>query len=423
MKKKLLVPIFTALISSAQAQTTPIYIYFASHNEMDDITYHGLNYNNPIDFAEMESYVQKVCDTINHYQASYEMMLESNFILATLANDNAYLSNTDIIQWADDQSNIEVQSHNHFDPTGFPPNPYNSTDLVYLLDSCGVDTAEVLGGFIWKNFTSPAVSEDWTQWQTPQYGNYFTNAPSWQPTLLWGGGSPMHINDYDAYGIWRPSSPTDIGFGTHDEFGALVNFGTGCGQDFVIDDTTDAVLFAYRVMNFVDSLHAHYDGDPNSFFNMKIMFNFRYLPEAGYIDKIGTILHLINPYILAGRMEYKGIMDIYSEWESLHPSNVDFFVSACDTTVVMSNTQPAELSMPEIAEKNTFKLYPNPTSGIVQVYFEESETHQLFLTDLTGKLISMYTIQGLTEINLGAIEQGTYLLIVDGYKTERIVIH
>lgn len=422
MKKSLLLSLLAGLCASAQSQTVPIYLYFASHNEMDDVTYHGLNYNNAVDFAEMKTYIQKACDTLSYYQASYEMMLESNFILATLTHDNAFSSSSDIIEWADNQSNIEVQSHNHFDPTGFPPNPYNSTDLVYLLDSCGVDTAYVLGGFIWKDFTTPPVSEDWTQWQTPQPGNTFANAPYWQPTLLWGGGSPMHINDFEAYGVWRPTDATDGGFGTHNPAGQLVNFGNGCGQDFVIDDTTDATLFAYRVMNFVDSLHAHYDGNPDAFFNMKIMFNFRYLPEAGYIDKIGTVLNIINPYVLDGRMEYKGIMDIYDEWLTLHPAASDHFISACDTTVIVSNAQPAELGLEAPSENALFAVYPNPSDGLFQITFNDLETHQLTISDLTGKLVLTTTTSGTSQIDLSYLEKGIYLLLADDKSVQKLVI-
>ncbi|MBI3133749.1 MAG: T9SS type A sorting domain-containing protein [Bacteroidetes bacterium] len=423
MKKRLLALAAIAALTTAKSQTVPIYIYFASHNEMDDVTYHGLNYSNPVDFATMKTYVQKACDTISYYQATYEMMLESNFILATLSNDNAYLSSTDIIEWADNQPNIEVQSHNHFAPTDVPPNPYNSTDLVYLLDSCGVDTAYVLGGFIWKDFTSPAVApEDWTQWQTPQPGAVFANAPFWQPTLLWGGGSPMHVNDYEAYGIWRPTDATDAGFGTHNEFGTLVNFGTGCGQDFVIDDTTDATLFAYRVMNFVDSLHTHYDGNPDAFFNMKIMFNFRYLPESGYIDKIGTVLNLIKPYILDGRMEYKGIMDIYSEWQTLHPLNSESFISQCDTTAIISNAEPTELSIPDNATADSFTVYPNPTDGLVNLVFNDTEIHQWIVTDLTGRIVMQNSAQGMSQLDLSTFQKGTYLLFVDQQTAKRIVV-
>jgi hypothetical protein len=410
--KKIVVLFLLISGSILKSQTVPIYIYFASHNETDDETYHGLNYGNSSEFATMKSYVQKVCDTISYYGASYEMMLESNFILGALSNDNAYTLSNDIIEWADNQPNIEVQSHNHFDPTGLPPNPYNSTDLVYLLDSCGVDTAEVLGGYIWRTFPGP-VPEDWTQWQTPQPGAVFSAAPDWMPTLLWGGGSPMHTDDFEAYGIWRPSAPTLTGFDDHNPSGALVNFGNGCGQEFVIDDTSTAIQTAYRVINFVDSLHAHYDGDPNAFFNMKIMFNFRYLPDPGYIDKIGTVLSTIDPYIQAGRMEYKGIMDIYQEWMSLHPANTDYFISVCDTTVDQSIAAPADLGNEESMRMENFTVYPNPASQNLTLNFSDYDQHQIIIYDFMGQILLSLTASDNESIDVSNLPTGMYLIVSD----------
>ncbi len=419
--KKLLV-LFSVIINlHLNAQTVPVYIYFASHNETDDVTYHGLNYNNSSDFGNMKTFVEQVCDTISFYNASYEMMLESNFILGALNHDNAYVSSADIIEWADNQPNIEVQSHNHWDPSGMPPNAYNSTDLVYLLDSCGVDTAEVLGGYIWKDFGS--VTEDWTQWQTPQPGYVFANAPDWMPTLLWGGGSPLHVNDYEAYGIWRPSAPTTMGFGVHDEFASLVNFGNGCGQEFVIDDTTTAEQMAYRVINFVDSLHAKYDGNPDAFFNLKIMFNFRYLPESGYIDKIGTVLSIIDPYVQAGRMEYKGILDIYSEWQTLHPSDADYFISLCDTTVDQSIAPPQDLGFNENQYADSeFIMFPNPTTGNLKIQFSDNETHQITICDVSGRQVMNFQITSDETADLNELNAGIYFVKADNSNVKQLVI-
>lgn len=349
-----------------QAQNVPVYIYFGSHNETTDIIYHGLDYNDEADYNTMRNYVKQVCDTIIAHDARYEMMLESNFILACLQHENACTNPYDLIEWADNTPQIEVQPHNHFKPFGTNANPYNYADLCYLLDSCGLSsTSEVMGGFIWRNFTSPSVPQDWTQWQTPQPGFTFPDY-SWQPTLLWGGGSPNHIDDYNAYGIWKPQAPTLTGFGTHNPLGSLVNFGTGCGEEFILWDTTNVVLLAYRIMNFVDSVQVHFAGAPNAFFNMKIMMNFRSFPSAGYAAKVGQLISLIQPYFCLGKMEWKGIMETYQIWQALHPNANDYFNSRCENTVTISNNPhytgniPVTINGTNTACVNTIQTYSVP---------------------------------------------------------------
>ena len=215
MKKIIFVLLFFNTLFLTKAQV-PVYLYFGSHNETNDQQYHNLNYSDSADYATMKGYIQQVCDTIIFYNAKYEMMLESNFILACLQNENAYTNPNDIIEWADNTAQIEVQAHNHFKASGIGANPYNYADLAYLLDSCGLtDTCNVMGGFIWRSFTTPPVSEDWTQWQIYKAGNTFPFY-KWRPKFLWGGGSPNHISDYEAYGIWKPQAATTSGFGIHD---------------------------------------------------------------------------------------------------------------------------------------------------------------------------------------------------------------
>lgn len=337
MKKIVLILFLFTAYSSTKAQNVPIYIYFASHNETNDATYHGLNYSNAANYATMRSYVQQVCDTIIAYDARYEMMLESNFILGCLQNENAATNANDLIQWADNTAAIEVQPHNHFKPFGTNANPYNYADLCHLLDSCGLSsTSEVMGGFIWRNFTSPTVNEDWTAWQTPQPGFTFP-AYTWKPTLLWGGGSPNHIDDYNAYGIWKPQAATSTGFGIHNSIGALTNFGSGCGDDFILWDTTNVTLLANRILNFADSLNAHFANVPNAFFSIKIMMNFRNFPSAGYVVKVGQLIRLIQPAICSGKFQWKGIVDTYQQWAAAHPNNSDYYNLRCENTVTISN--------------------------------------------------------------------------------------
>jgi hypothetical protein len=360
------------LLSSlnAVAQQVPIYLYFASHNETTDQNFHGLDYSDPADYALMRTHVRKVCDTLLHYGVAYDMMLESNFILGCLKNELAATNSGDLIEWVSQQPGFSVQPHNHFKPFGVGANPYNYADLVYLLDSCGVDSAYVMGGFIWRNFTSPvAVNEDWTAWQSPQAGFSFPGF-RWRPTLLWGGGSPNHIDDYNAYGIWKPKAATSAQFGVHDPTRTLINFGGGCGDDFVLWDTVNAAMLAYRILNFADSVQAHYANAPDAFFNMKVMMNFRHFTNPDFRDKLGEVLRIIQPYIENGRIKYAGILETFQAWQALHPASQDFFALKCEESVEISNTKPLFLTSAVSEPKGRIFASPNPVADLL--YFSET---------------------------------------------------
>ncbi|MBL7828431.1 MAG: T9SS type A sorting domain-containing protein [Saprospiraceae bacterium] len=386
------------------AQSVPVYLYFASHNETNDQSFHGLNYNTPTDYALMRAHVRRVCDTLLAHGAPYDMMLESNFILGCLKNENAAVSGNDLIEWVSQQPGFSVQPHNHFKPFGVGANPYNYADLVYLLDSCGVDTAQVMGGFIWRDFTNPvAVSEDWTDWQTPRPGFTFPQV-RWRPTLLWGGGSPNHIDDFSAFGVWKPTAATQAGFGQHDSDQMLINFGNGCGDDFVLWDTTNAYQLAYRIMNFADSVQAYFSGDPDAFFNQKVMMNFRHFPAAGYAEKLGLVLRLIQPYIDNGKIRFSGIMETWESWKTLHPDPEQSFVLRCEDGVTVSSVKPL-LTTTAVKEVETRTIvWPNPASE--SICFQPT-VKRLSLLDVWGKLV-MEVSEETTCVDITGLTPGVY---------------
>ena len=321
----------------------PAYIYFASHNEMNDASYHGLNYDNAVQFATMRQHVRAVCDTIIAHDARYVMQVESNFILACLAHDAAATTASDILQWADATPQIDVEPHNHFNDNagaGIQYNPYNYADLAYLLDSCGLPPPRrLMGGFIWRDFSNPPVSEDWTVWQTPQNGNTYAQY-AWQPDFLWGGGSPGHQDDYNAFGIWQPTAPTTTQFGQHNPEQELVVIGGGCGEDFVLWDTTNATLLANRVISLLSHINSRTWAE-DTFFTFKIMMNFRSMPALGYTDSLSKLLYLLKPYQQNGILQYKTVNELYAIWQEQHPDADAHFVMPCDSVFYSSEPPTA----------------------------------------------------------------------------------
>ena len=418
---KVIFILLLTLLGSLQstAQQVPVYLYFASHNETTDQNFHGLNYADPSDYATMRGYIQQVCDTLLHYGMAYDMMLESNFILGCLKNENAATNPGDLIEWVSQQPGFSVQPHNHFKPFGMGANPYNYADLVHLLDSCGVDSAYVMGGFIWRSFTNPvAVNEDWTPWQTPQPGFSFPGF-RWRPSLLWGGGSPNHIDDYNAYGIWKPKAATSTQFGEHDPSKTLVNFGGGCGEEFVLWDTVNETMLAYRILNFADSVQTHYSDNPATFFNMKVMMNFRHFSSPGFAQKLGKLLQLIQPYLHNGKIEVAGIIQTWQAWQSLHPAADEFFNLECAESVTISSKKPLFLSSGTQEPWTKLTVSPNPVADILQIS-ENPEPVQAY--NLYGEMMPVNQTAA-NQISVAEWPNGVYFLRIGRSLCKIIVQH
>lgn len=422
MKKNasLVIGILLTLTVSAQ---TPVYLYLASHNETNDQVYHGLNYGNAAHYASIRGVVKSLCDTVVSLDAAYVMMVESNIINANLAHEAAAVNETDLLQWADEQSQIDVEPHNHFVPLPGPAyNPYNYADLAYLLDSCGLAyPRRVMGGFIWRNFNSPAVSQDWTQWQTPQPGHTYPHY-SWQPQIIWGGGSPGHINDYEAFGIWRPSAPTIAGFGMHNPGQPLVCLGGGCNDGFVLWDTTTVDLLSNRVINLIQEMKSR-NWPQDTFFSIKVMMNFRHFMSPGYVSKVAALIRNLEPYREAGDFEWKTINEIYAAWQEAHPSAADYFIVSCDSMHI-SSAEPVVTGLQghSNAYFTPLRVYPNPVSTMLYIDSELSGVGEVLITDARGIFRWRQRIQAhdsTVNVDVNNWSPGLYFVFIQNEKEVR----
>jgi bacillolysin len=83
-----------------------------------------------------------------------------------------------------------------------------------------------------------------------------------------------------------------------------------------------------------------------------------------------------------------------------------------------------EKSMLTSEEENegAFRIYPNPTDGIVTVEHPEG-TKEVLVYNVVGKLILQTEVAGgtLTRINLNGQPSGTYLMKVDGSQVKRLI--
>lgn len=398
----------------------PVYLYLASHNETNDRSFHGLDYDNAADYAVIRNLAQAICDSVLAYDAAYVMMPESNFINACLKHENAHTNPEDLLQWADEHPQIEVEPHNHFSLTAGPGyNPYNYADLACLLDSCGLAAPrKLMGGFIWRNFNSPPVAEDWTAWQTPQPGHTFPGY-QWQPQILWGGGSPGHVDDFEAFGVWRPAAPTIAGFGANNPDQPLVCLGNGCNNEFIITDTTDVALLANRVINLLDDIR-NGTWPPEAFFSFKVMMNFRHLPSPGYVDKVGELLHRLQPYREAGYFVWATAEEAVAAWQDLHPSNEDHFLAGCDDFVISSDTPTLTGTMQEPIGAPNLEIFPNPARDWVRIKGGPEPCERVTFYDLFGRLLLQVKAPGQGEIRVDKLPPGVIVVAIEQRLTKSI---
>lgn len=385
------------------AQTTPLYLNFVSHNEITD----PLDYDHPFNpsyYEQIKELAVAVCDTIIAKQAKYNMQVDANLIKGALLHDNAATNPNDLLEWAHNSPYIDVDGHNHFDPF---ISPYNYADLAYLLDSCGLTlNHNILGGVAWKG-----PLENWTQYLEPVQGYTFTDFV-WQADILWGPATPGHSNDFQYFGIWRPTAPTELGFGMHHPDGTLAAIGGGCKGDigFVLDTTgtprhsTQEIIANLRGM--ADYIYNH-PPPPNAFYTANMLINFRDFTEVpNFADSIATIINGIQDYVDEGKIVWLTLAEKYDLWQSLHPDPADYFLQACDDIVY---TASSELNNPEIS----LVLYPNPASSMLYVESAHSGTAYIRIYDAFGRLLLSDTQPAYhAELDIGHFQKGMYLLAI-----------
>ena len=400
---------------------TPLYLSFFSHNETSD----PYDYDHPIDPTDynlISGIAKEICVTIISKGAKYNLMVDANFITGALLHDNAAANPNDLLQWSHLQSAIDVDPHNHFDSI---VNPHNYADLVKLLDSCAITlTKNVVGGFIWQ-----VPNEDWTIFQNPVSGVTYPNY-NWQADILWGASSPGHVNDFEAYGIWKPAGATGLTFGMHNATRKLTNMGGGCKNDisYNIDpqtgllrhSTSEVIANVKYMCDYFNSLTP----PQNAFYTANIGFNFRDLNAfSGYADSLGLIIEGLEDYVNQGKIIWATLAEKHDIWLAAHPDSSDFFIFKCDDLPVSLNEKEAISSaLPQI--------FPNPSQGHFSILLPagclSSGPISFSLYNTEGKLIRTLNLQSQrTEIVTFGLESGLYFCKFEGNETlftQRVIL-
>ena len=115
-------------------------------------------------------------------------------------------------------------------------------------------------------------------------------------------------------------------------------------------------------------------------------------------------------FVFAADLDNDGDLDILSA--SSDDNKIAWYENLGNTTNV--NEQ----------EKNTFKVYPNPTTGIINMYLPERQSN-IAIYDITGKLLITENMTGKeNKLNISLISKGIYIIQVQtnkGVFTKKII--
>lgn len=400
----------TCFLLNALSQTKPLYLNIGSHNESNDPVQYA---SNAFQYNQARAAVAQIADTIIALNARWNMQVESNFIRGVLNHENGGTNSQDLLEWADNTLHIEVDPHNHFNAL---QNPYNYPDLAKLLDSCGLHNRYNLGGFIWRSF--PNADEDWTDYQQPVAGHSFPQF-EWQPRVIWGGGSPGHIDDYSAFGLWKPAGPTPLLFGQHEPDNYLTCIGNGCS--WLLRTTTPADSIVQLVEDLIDWIDSQ-PANPNAFYTATLMFNFRDLnltagnyPNGSHATRIAAIIRALQPFVEDGRLVWATLSQKYEVWHGQHNNPEDHFVLRCEDIVLDADDQP-------LGENQGFRLFPNPANRYIQV--QKPGVFEVSIYDLCGRLCQRQESTDEAQLQL-TLAPGCYQVIVAdgvGFYTQKLII-
>ncbi len=413
MKQTVLLSLVLFWVGALSAQK-PIYFNIITHNEITD----PLKYeSSKSDFESILPIVKEICDTIIAKKAKYNMQVESNFIKGVLRFQNAADNPNDILEWANNSEYIDVDGHNHFSPMS---NPYNYSDLAYLLDSCGVNLEHrILGGVAYANIKvgNRMVIENWTQYAKPKQGYTFKDF-FWQADIVWGTAAASHAADLTYFGVWKPKGGKSVDeFLTHDPDQTITHIGGGCKQEVSYHLDVRTHKLTMTTQQIIDNIKQISDNiqslpsDSNEFYTMNMLLNFRDFTSIPHLaDSIAHIIDGIKPLVEEGKLIWSTLGEKYDRWYALHQDPKSYFGKDCQDIFVLGTEAGVQ--------DRGIKIYPNPFYSSFTI--SNSTAVMAEVRDLMGNLVLEEEINGDTRLNLLEYPRGMYFVILKSQTGNRV---
>lgn len=367
-----------------------LYINLATHNEMLDEYYD----TDETEYNSAKTVCNQILTEVTNLDARWNFQTCSKFVLAALNWESAYSNTNDLLERMYLSGKVQIDPRNK---TQAPIYNYNISDVYHLLDSCGVTSTHTVGGFLHYPYTS----EDWTQFRNPKIGAVY--GLPWQAEIIWGGGSPGHINDANDYGVWKPKDgDSEANFYTHEPSENLWLVGNGCAP-VIYDTTTNVQWIVNLVRSNIEKIQSGV-WPTDKFYSLSVMTNVKHFDSPGYFQKVKTVLDSLDVFVGNGGAQWATITDklnLFQQW--INGSGITFSQWSCETAI-------ATTGIPE-AEDIDFVLYPNPVTNTLFIRsLAQTSTYQIM--NAQGKIITFGNLisSAVTTISMEDYPAGIYFV-------------
>lgn len=332
MKLILLLLVFLPVLTYSQ---TPVFIHVNSHNEESSP---DPNYLDSTTFASYRELARIIGDSIYINGGKWNFQTDWKFTLGVIRFDRGTSSTAskNLFRWLYENRGFEIDAHHH---EGSLISPYNYADVAKLIDSTGAPSSKNVGGFNWLD----------TTWHVYERGlNAATFSYKWYPNVIWGGGTPNHVNDLNTYGAWKPKSSTSItNFYINDTTKRVTLIGNGCSN--LVADTSNITTIYNSIVSAVNYAQSH----PNKFYTTNLMFNIRDL-NTGLIFKLSQLLRMLKPLFTSGKLVWKTLTQKYEAYNTQYHNSQNTLL--CTDVPAAVGSSGSEVPSNIILYQN----YPNP---------------------------------------------------------------
>ncbi|MCA9727214.1 MAG: T9SS type A sorting domain-containing protein [Candidatus Eisenbacteria bacterium] len=271
---------------------------------------------------------------------------------ALLYEDPALMESTggkNFLRYLKEDLDVAIDPHSHEN------GGYNYTDVAHLIDSLEVGTTTVIGGHIWD----PSVQQfqEWDRFREPVPGERYPWA-IWRGDILMGSASPLHQNDPQVSGVWRPKD--------RDHF-------------FEHDSTANiAAVGKYRgtIASIPELIALYDDGVVSTDYMLTVSYALRpetILGPGGLATIQDSVIAPLTPWIESGSIETTDFTRLIAKWETEFDSRGFLYdpeqtSSAPSGTVTSSPVSVSAGPNPFVRQTTIRWLAPPHTSVDLTIY-------------------------------------------------------
>lgn len=383
--------IFSDYVAFAQGK---IFIYINSHNE-DNIGY--LNGTGGyMNYMQTRNALIQMAQMTNAKGAKQNWGSDHIALRAIARYDTGVVlgatNGKNLCRWMSEDMSIECDPHSH-------ETSYNYGDVAYFMNQLGVVPSGNISGFLFGQLQN---GHNWEDYDDGIQGDSFPSY-TWYPNVLWGGGSPNHVDDLNYYGCYKPKSMSEVN--VHEPSKNLTLVGVGC--HIKMDDTSTV---AYNMSIIHRLVNAVSDGTlpANGIYTQVIMCNEGTMKQPYFLPLLSSMIDSVNELVQQGKVEWAHISEIHNYWKSQYDSVP--FAYDCDLNEVIG--LPATGIESSGPEPLAVRIFPNPANDVLNVgVTDELIGEEMEVLDISGrKMYSEKISAHQFTINTAHLLRGVYFL-------------